>query len=158
MRGVFSNNKYVLLLCEKCRSNQVASRICRDKSKFVAWLGHCNHNQSNKGNVTTVQGLWNEFLVWEREQVPIASHPDAWIQDRFDVNRHRSKKISKLRVTGLCEGNSPHKWPVTRKMFPLMTSSCVMNSRDIFVNNIQGYLNGPGEYEWDLTVASHSKA
>ena len=36
-----------------------------------------------------------------------------------------SKKISKLRVTGLCEGNSPvigefpaHNGPVTRKMFP----------------------------------------
>ena len=27
------------------------------------------------------------------------------------------KKTSKLRVTGLCAGNSPHKWPVTRKMF-----------------------------------------
>ena len=38
--------------------------------------------------------------------------------------RSRSKKISKLRVTGLCVGNSPgpvnspHKGPVTRKMFP----------------------------------------
>ena len=38
--------------------------------------------------------------------------------------RRRSKKISKLRVTGLCAENSPwpvnspHKWPVTRKMFP----------------------------------------
>ena len=38
--------------------------------------------------------------------------------------RRRSKKISKLRVTGLCAGNSPgpvnspHKWPVMRKMFP----------------------------------------
>ena len=36
----------------------------------------------------------------------------------------RSKKTSKLRVTGICAGNSPgtgnspHKWPVTRKMFP----------------------------------------
>ena len=35
----------------------------------------------------------------------------------------RSKKTSKLRVTGLCAGNSPeigefpHKWPVTRKRF-----------------------------------------
>ena len=28
----------------------------------------------------------------------------------------RSKKTSKLRVTGLCVVNSPHKWPVTRKM------------------------------------------
>ena len=38
--------------------------------------------------------------------------------------RCRSKKTSKLHVTGLCMGihrwpvNSPHKWPVTRKMFP----------------------------------------
>ena len=32
--------------------------------------------------------------------------------------RRRSKKTSKLRVTGLCVGNSPHKWPVTRKMSP----------------------------------------
>ena len=38
--------------------------------------------------------------------------------------RRRSKKTSKLRVTGLCMGNSPgpvnspHKGPVTRKMFP----------------------------------------
>ena len=37
----------------------------------------------------------------------------------------RSKKTSKLRVTGLCAGNSPvtdefpHKWPITRKMFAL---------------------------------------
>ena len=30
----------------------------------------------------------------------------------------RSKKTSKLRVTGLCAGKSPHKWPVTRKIFP----------------------------------------
>ena len=36
--------------------------------------------------------------------------------------RLRSKKTSKLRVTGLCAGNSPvnspHKGPETRKMFP----------------------------------------
>ena len=38
--------------------------------------------------------------------------------------RRRWKKTSKLRVTGLCAGNSPgpvnspHKGPVTRKMFP----------------------------------------
>ena len=36
----------------------------------------------------------------------------------------RSKKTSKFRLTGFCAGihwgpvNSPHKWPVTRKMFP----------------------------------------
>ena len=42
--------------------------------------------------------------------------------------RRRSKKTPKLRVTGFCAGNSRHKWPVTRKMFPfddvIMVSLC----------------------------------
>ena len=49
--------------------------------------------------------------------------------------RRRSKKTPKLRVTGLCvvnspvTGESPHKWPVTRKIFPFddvtMITRCV---------------------------------
>ena len=39
------------------------------------------------------------------------------------LSSRRSKKTPKLRVTGLCVGNSPvnspQKWPVTRKIFPL---------------------------------------
>ena len=49
--------------------------------------------------------------------------------------RPRSKKTSKLRVTGLCVGNSPgpvnspHKGPLLRgKCFHLMTSSCIISS------------------------------
>ena len=44
-------------------------------------------------------------------------------------SRRRSKKTSTLCVTGLCDGNSPgpgyspHRGPVTRKTFHLMTSS-----------------------------------
>ena len=44
--------------------------------------------------------------------------------------RRRSKKTSKLRVTGLCAGNSPgpvnspNNWPVTWKCFHLMKSLC----------------------------------
>ena len=51
--------------------------------------------------------------------------------------RRRSKKTSKLRVTGLCAGNSPatvnspHKGPVTRKMLPfddvIMSSEYLIN-------------------------------
>ena len=49
-------------------------------------------------------------------------------------SRRRSKKTSKLHVTVLCAGihrrpvNSPHNWPVTRKCFHLMTSSCTYNT------------------------------
>ena len=77
--------------------------------------------------------------------LPVNSKPLQWRHNGHDiVSNHQpydcllnrlfrcwSKKTSKLRVTGLCEGihrrpvNSPHKWPVTLKMFHLMTSSCI---------------------------------
>ena len=47
--------------------------------------------------------------------------------------RHRSNKTSKIRVTGLCEGNSPGtgefpaQKPITRKMFPF--DDVIMNKR-----------------------------
>ena len=50
--------------------------------------------------------------------------------------RRRSKKTSKLRVTGLCVGNSPgpvnspHKGPVTRKMFPF--DDVIMKCDDVW--------------------------
>ena len=40
--------------------------------------------------------------------------------------RRRSKQTSKLRVTDLCAGNSPHKGPVKRKMFPF--DDVIMNA------------------------------
>ena len=49
--------------------------------------------------------------------------------------RHKWKKTLKLRVTGLCEGNSPvtgefpHKGPVTQKMF--LFDDVIMNQREI---------------------------
>ena len=53
----------------------------------------------------------------------VSNHqPHHWLLNR--LYRRRSRKTSKLRVTGLCVGNSPgpvnspHKGPVTRKMFP----------------------------------------
>ena len=89
--------------------------------------------------------LWrqcNEKLVRKRVHVIPSSCSIIiglqWRRNGFDgVSNHQphrcllsrlfgrsSKKTSKLRVTGLCAGNSPgtgefpHKWPVTRKMFP----------------------------------------
>ena len=67
----------------------------------------------------------NTTLQWRHnERNSISNHQphDGLPNSSF---RRRSKKRSKLRVTGLCVGNSPgpvnslHKWPVTRKMFPL---------------------------------------
>ena len=61
-------------------------------------------------------------LQWcHNDQDGVSNHqPHSCLLDR--LFRRRSKKTSQLRVAGLCEGNSPvnspHKGPVTRKMFP----------------------------------------
>ena len=40
------------------------------------------------------------------------------------------KKTSKLRVTGLGTGEFPHKWPVTRTMFPFHDVIMTQKYRD----------------------------
>ena len=63
-------------------------------------------------------------LRWRHnDHAGVSNHqPNGCLLNR--LFRRRSNKTSKLRVTGLCAGNSPgpvnspHKGPVTRKMFP----------------------------------------
>ena len=63
-------------------------------------------------------------LQWRHnDHDSVSNHqPHGYLLNR--LFGRRSKKTSKLRVTGLCAGNSPgpvnspHKGPVTRKMFP----------------------------------------
>ena len=82
---------------------------------------------------------WLTFASLKMDQV--LQHPLQWRHNGRDgvsihqphdcllnrLFRRRSKKTAKLCVTGLCTGNSPvtdefpHKWPVTRKCFHLMT-------------------------------------
>ena len=79
------------------------------------------------------------ILQWRhngRDSVSNHQHHDCLLNRLF---RRISKKTSKLRVTGLCAGNSPgpvnspHKWPVTRKMFPfddvIMQRICLTGPR-----------------------------
>ena len=77
---------------------------------------------------------WNDYqysilapLQWRHNQhVGVSNHQphDCLLHRLF---RRSSKQIPKLRVTGLCEGNSPYKGPLTRKSVHLMTSSCSLN-------------------------------
>ena len=67
---------------------------------------------------------FHDALPWRHNgQDSVSNHqPHGCLLNR--LFSRRSKKTSKLRATGLCEGNSPglvnspHKGPVTRKMFP----------------------------------------
>ena len=82
----------------------------------------------------------NKVIIYRYERASTTrGHSSLWRHNgRYGVSNHqphecllnysfkrRSKKTWKLRITGLCAGNSPvrpvnspHKWPVKRKMFP----------------------------------------
>ena len=86
-----------------------SQKACNSESVSTWWR--------NRGTITV-------SLRWRhngRENVSNHQPHDCLLNRLF---RRRSKKTSKLRVTGLCVGNSPgpvnspHKGPVTRKMFP----------------------------------------
>ena len=79
---------------------------------------------SDKNTKTSSKWHIRLTLRWRHnEHDGVSNHqPRGCLLNR--LFRRRSKKTTKLRVTGLCVGNSPgpvnspHKGPVTRKMFP----------------------------------------
>ena len=101
------------------------------------WRHFTSHTHYGQGKVEEVM-LTTFGMYWMKISVPWFQFPLRWRHNDHDgvpnhqphgfllnrLFRRRSKKTSKLRVTGLCEGNSPgpvnspHKGPVTRKMFP----------------------------------------
>ena len=84
-----------------------------------------NSNKKFDIVVSWLETPWLKMpLLWRHnEHDSVSNHqPRGCLLNR--LFRRRSKKSSKLRVTGHCVGNSPgpvnspHKGPVTRKMFP----------------------------------------
>ena len=67
--------------------------------------------------------------------------------------RRWSKKTSKLRVTGLSAGNSPgpvnspHKWPVTRKLFPF--DDVIIEA---FIDGVEWFANVHSNTLWERSL------
>ena len=89
---------------------------------FDNWISYVKTTASVKQSICI---SWVGFsLQWRHnDHDRVSNHqPHGCLLNR--LFRRRSKKTSKLRVTGLCVGNSPgpvnspHKVPVTRKMVP----------------------------------------
>ena len=73
-------------------------------------------------------------------------------------SRRRSKKTSKLRVTGLCAGNSPatpHKGPVPRKMFPI--DDGIMDQNELSAQWRRIMPKAKDSAKWDLPQWRHSR-
>ena len=108
---------------------------------FCRMCEYLQRTRNVRQTYTDIQTWWTQgsCLTWD---VYYKGHADnlalQWRHNGHDIVtnheprdcllnrlfRRRSKKTSKLRVTGLCAGKSPgpvnsqHKWPITRKMFP----------------------------------------
>ena len=74
-------------------------------------------------------------------------------------SRRRSKKASKLRVTGLCEGNSPltgefpAQRPVTGKIFPF--DDIIMNSSDILLLQDSLHQHGSKSHSSQIVIPNY---
>ena len=99
---------------------QFTDVICAALDELINQTGPCHlgcHSAAFPGDTILA-------LHWRHnDHDGVSNHqPHGCLLNR--LFRRRSKKTSKLRVTGLCVGNSPgpvnspHKGPVTRKMFP----------------------------------------
>ena len=105
--------------------------------KYNTFNSLCDYNYRNVDAVASFRAvaqcqLDRVTLHWRHnDHDGVSNHqPHGCLLDR--LFRRRSKKTSNLRVTGLYvgnspgPGNSPHKGPVTRKMFPF--DDVIMNN------------------------------
>ena len=108
-------------LSDRARLNidPILSRLIDASSMFI------------RGSVLSVK--LQKTLMWRHNGCDVVSNhqPDYCLLKRLFWRR--SKKTPKLRATGFCAGihrwpvNSPHKWPVTRTMFPF--DNVIMNNK-----------------------------
>ena len=104
--------------------------ILQKYQRWISKLNLCWYNPNllaNKCGTVILNGYafkWWFTLRWRQNgRNSVSNHQPGHCLLSLLFGR-RSRKTSKLRVTGLCVGNSPgpvnspHKGPVTRKMFP----------------------------------------
>ena len=117
----------------------VSSAHSKIRSTFLyKYLSYLEFSLCVKGLFLTVCFWLSQPTVWKHSQLAYCHYLLEWRHNGRDgiwnhqyhqcllnyLFRRRSKKTSKLRVTGLCAGshrrpvNFSHKLPVTRKMFP----------------------------------------
>ena len=116
----------------------------------ACWIIMYSYVLCQKWRIKHVQSI-DVTLQWRhngRDSVSNHQPLDCLLNGLF---RHRSKKTSKLRVTGFGRGihrwlvNSPHKWPVTRKMFPFDDVIMKESTLDSFKQN---YTYPKGWIKW----------
>ena len=108
-RNICTNADCLLWWAQDC----VLSSFATSCSQWINFLNRCLRCQETHFSHQVFLAL-----LWRHNGHDSVSNHQANGCLLNRLFRHRSKKSSKLRVTGLCAGKSPYKGPVTRKMFP----------------------------------------
>ena len=111
--------RFLFLHCESVTRNRI---VMATQAIIQVFLWHLYPSSCINHIILATLRTWT--LQWRHnDHNGVSNHqPGGCLLNR--LFRRRSKKTSKLCVTGLCAGNSPgpvnspHKGPVTRKIFP----------------------------------------
>ena len=115
------------------RSSKQSWRWWFDTPLCSLWR-HCNDLKAHRAII------WTDHTEWRHNESHGISNHRLIDYLLNPLLRRASKETSKLRVTGVCEGNqrwpvdSPHKGPVTRKMFPF--DDVIMNIALLFIGHL----------------------
>ena len=115
--SMFEDRLPYIYLCRTDANLHVAFDASASWWKFEMYRGWC---------IRAFPAFWppDSALHWRHNGRDCVSNHRPYDCLLNRLFKRRSKKTSKLRVTGLCAGNSPgpvnspHKWPAARKMFP----------------------------------------
>ena len=110
------------LRCVKFRFTLKVISYFFDKRVFnIEWfLFRCHFPPASVYHLFAIY-IWM-YLQWRHNECDDASNHQSHDHLLNRLLRRRSEKTSRLRVTGLCVGNSPHKGQYRGKYFYLMTS------------------------------------
>ena len=96
---------------------------CKGQSRRWTWISGSYSNRIRRSLAMNLSTSTLPLHWHHNDHDGVSNHqPHGYLLSR--LFRRRSKKTSKLRVNGLCVGNSPgpvnspHKGPVTQKIFP----------------------------------------
>ena len=122
----------------------------------------CSRPWVRHNKEASLRGYWNETLQWRHNELDGVSNHRGLHCLLNHLFRRRSKKTSKLHVTGLCAQNSPHKGPVKRKnLYFIMKTLHTGIYISIILHRIITRCCRPVRYDvtgyrWQFAVFSHS--
>ena len=118
MPKYFAGNQ---LYFDKCRISNTVMEIFNGEKDEENWLPtyeHCPHWRHSVGHTGLVIMVTSYWARWRLKSLALPLFTQPFIQGQIKRKHQSSGSQAFVRGIHRWPVNSPHKWPVTRKMFP----------------------------------------